>query len=149
VICNVRRDLKDSTGAYLKSVCTVYQDVTYDIAAQLCIGNDMKLFEAKSEETMRAINKYSDVQWPYGSFWIDGPSTSGCSIVTNDNRVNYDESESACTKKNYFNCEYGSKFEIHLDFKKRSLILFFFRQILHQISMFLKNPKKVSPVWIN
>jgi hypothetical protein len=110
-ICSVKRDLKDSNGNYLKSVCTVYQDKTYNDAAKFCAANNMTLYVAGSIDEKNALLEYSNIQWPFGTFWIEGNVTNyvNCSVVTNDIRILYDKAENPCIKLNYFNCEYGSE----------------------------------------
>jgi hypothetical protein len=84
-VCDVTRDLKDSNGNYTKSVCTMYQDKTYDAAVTACTANNMDIFNADSVDTENAMVSYSNVQWPYGNFWVEG---------------------STCTANAYFHCEY-------------------------------------------
>jgi hypothetical protein len=119
-ICNVERDLKDSSGNYLKSVCTVYQDQTYDDAVKMCADNGMKIYNAASAASANAVIGYSDIQWPFGTFWIDGKSGSNCAVVTNDKRINFATANISCVApnlltpppKNYFHCEFICEFSL-------------------------------------
>jgi hypothetical protein len=93
----------------LKSVCTVYQDKSYNDAAKFCAANNMTLYNADSAEEKKALVDYTNVQWPFGTFWVEGNHTN-CSVVTNDNRINFEMAEDKCKDLNYFDCEYGSEF---------------------------------------
>jgi hypothetical protein len=108
-ICNVKRDLKNARGGYLKSVCSIYLDISYDQAKSACTGIGMKLFVANSTEEINAITRYSNVQWPYGLFWVDGKDGNDCSVFSNDKSLSYMKKNATCTSSAYFHCEYLSK----------------------------------------
>jgi hypothetical protein len=108
-VCDVSRDLKDSSGNYIKSVCTMYQDKTYDAAVTTCTANGMKIFNADSVDTENAMVSFSNVQWPYGNFWVEGKSGTICSAFSNDKKLSYFKTQSTCTLNAYFHCEYQSK----------------------------------------
>jgi hypothetical protein len=107
----VRKDLKNSLNGYLKSLCTVYEDRTYDEAVSACSKLDMKLFVANSTEEKDSLGKFSDTQWPYGSFWVDGKAGTNCSVFSNDKKVNYTKTEMVCLTRSCFHCEYQSEIQ--------------------------------------
>lgn len=109
-ICNVQRDLSVD-GSYTKSVCTVYQDVIYDQAVSICESNGMKIYNADTVNHEKALVSYSDVQWPFGSFWAQGKSGVNCTSFSNIKRLSYFKTESPCTTLAYFHCEYESKIQ--------------------------------------
>ena len=93
----------------MKSICTVHEDKTYDEAALFCKSNGLKLFVGSNAEEKTALTSYSDVQYPFGAFWVSGKSATGCSVVTNTKKVNYASDQIACATKTYFHCEYQSE----------------------------------------
>lgn len=108
-ICDVKRDLKNSAGTYLKSVCTVYQDLNYDTAAATCVANGMTLLNVDSVELENIMISYSNIQWSYGFFWYLGKTGSLCSTLTNDKKLFYFKAQIACTFAVFFHCEYQGK----------------------------------------
>lgn len=117
-VCNVIRDLKDSTGNYLKTLCSVYKDQTYDEAVKTCAASGMKMYNADQTEAENALLTFSDLQWPLGTFWVEGKSGSNCSAVSNTNIVYFAKTSLACPSnaKNYFHCEYQCKLHfLHMD----------------------------------
>jgi hypothetical protein len=89
----------------LKTVCTVHQDQTYDDAVKTCEASGMKIFDAKTAPEKAAINRYTDIQYPYGDFWVKGKSGADCSIVTSQSQIHYYLGKSLCTTKTHFHCE--------------------------------------------
>lgn len=91
----------------------MYQDKTYNEAVSACSAMNMTLFVTNSTEDSNAISKFTDINWPYGKFWVNGKSGSNCSILSNDKRVNYTKTESPCTTKTYFHCEFESNLKLY------------------------------------
>ena len=112
--CNLKVDLVDTNGNYLKSICTVYEDKTYDEASLFCKSNGLKLYVASTTDEKAAINSFCDVQYPFGAFWVSGKSSSGCTVVSNNEKINYALTKSSCASKAYFHCEYQSEFFLTL-----------------------------------
>jgi hypothetical protein len=107
-ICNVQRDLKNARGGYLKSVCTIYQDINFSQANTSCSAIGMKLFVASSTEEINAITRHSNIQWPYGLFWVNGKNGTNCAVMSNDKSLTYSKREMSCSSNAYFHCEYQS-----------------------------------------
>jgi hypothetical protein len=105
----VTRDVNGSAGNYVKSVCTVYQDMTYDNAVASCTSNGMKILNSNSADVENFMISYSNVQWPYGSFWTEGKNGTGCLSFSNDKRLTYYKTMATCTNSAYFHCEYQGK----------------------------------------
>jgi hypothetical protein len=93
----------------LKSVCTVYQDLSYDNAKLACSTVGMKLFVANTTEEINAITRYTDIHFPYGLFWVEGKNGTNCAVMSNNGRIDYKKTQTTCTANAYFNCEYQSK----------------------------------------
>ena len=110
VICDVKRDYKDSTGVYQKSICTIYQDMNYDTAATTCAANTMNLLNVDSVELENYMISYSNIQWPYGNFWYLGKTGTLCSTFTIDKMLTFFKTQVTCTNTAYVHCEYQSKF---------------------------------------
>jgi hypothetical protein len=108
-ICDVKRDLRDSSGSYTKTVCTIYQEKNYDNAVATCADNGMKIYNAASTTDANAMLSYSDINWPYGSFWTEGKFGLNCTAVTNDNKLNFYMTRITCSTPTYFHCEYTCK----------------------------------------
>jgi hypothetical protein len=112
-ICDVTRDLKDTNGNYTKSVCTVYQDKIYDDAVSTCTNNGMKIFNANAAVNDNALSSYSNIQWPYGTFWVEGKFGSLFSLVcaasTDSGRTTFARSNISCVGINHFHCEFTGK----------------------------------------
>ena len=119
----MQRDLSVD-GRYTKSVCTVYQDVTYDQAVDICESNGMRIYNADAVNHGKALVSYSDVNWPFGSFWAKGKSGVNCILFSNDKRLSFFKTESLCTTKTYFHCEYESKIQFQLAGKKLKIVYF-------------------------
>jgi hypothetical protein len=108
-ICDVTRDFKDSNGKYSKSVCTIFQDKTYDDSVATCNANGMKILNTTTPEIENAMVAYSNIQWPYGLFWVEGKTGSNCNVFSNDKKLSYFKTTAACSSDAYFHCEYQSK----------------------------------------
>jgi hypothetical protein len=101
----------------LKTACTVYQDQSYDDAVKTCAANGMKIYNADAAGSSSSLISYSNLQWPFGTFWVDGKSGSNCSAVTNDKRLSFAKTDISCVApnlftpppKNYFHCEFICK----------------------------------------
>lgn len=109
-ICSITRDLKDSGGAYIKSLCSIYQDKTYDQAVAFCSANGMKIFNADVAEVESALTSFSNMQWPVGTFYVEGKSGTSCNVLSDAGRVTFAKSTVLCTVANHFHCEYNSEF---------------------------------------
>ena len=103
------RDLKDSTGAYLKTVCVVYNREWKNSARVSCEYHGMQLYKFNYPDDETALLAYADSQWPMNSFWVEGGNTTSCTLVTNVNRQNFTKVTEVCNTANYFFCEYKSK----------------------------------------
>ena len=104
------KDLKNSAGAYVKSVCSVYQDMIYDSAASTCIANGMTLFDSNTADMDNALLSYSNTQWPWGSFWIAGRGAFFCSAMSDSLQTLFTKQNLGCLTFNYFNCEFIGKY---------------------------------------
>ena len=109
VICDVKRDYKDSTGVYQKSICTIYQDMNYDTAATTCTANGMTILSVNTVELENYMLSFSNIQWPYGYFWFLGKNGTVCSTFSNDKSLFYFKTQMTCTTNAFFHCEYQSK----------------------------------------
>jgi hypothetical protein len=78
----------------------------------------MKLYNADSVDSGNAVFAYTDMEYPYGTFWVEGKSGSNCAVVTNTGTALFAKTFVSCVAanifvpppKNYFHCEYMSKF---------------------------------------
>jgi hypothetical protein len=110
IICKNARDLKNSSGAYLKTACTVYLQYNQADARAACISYGMQLFKLKTAEDEVALLAYADSQWPYNSLWVEGGNANLCNTITNYNRTKFERLQVPCvTSSNNFFCEYKSK----------------------------------------
>lgn len=93
----------------MKSVCTIAIDTSYDVSVARCNTYGMKSLRARTDEEKNAILRYSDVKFPYGSFWIEGKSGTMCNVLTNNERPSYEEVQVLCTSftLTYHYCEYA------------------------------------------
>jgi hypothetical protein len=48
----------------------------------------MKLYIANSTEEIDSMSKFSNIQWPFGNFWVNGKNGSNCAIFSNTGRLN-------------------------------------------------------------
>lgn len=71
----------------------------------------MKLFNADSAQDKASVVSYSDSEWPFGTFWVEGKSAAGCAAISDANRVTFAKTDVACSAKNYFNCEFQCKLQ--------------------------------------
>jgi hypothetical protein len=76
--------------------------------------------------TLNLNSHYTDVQFPFGPFWIDGQTDKTCTALTNDKSINYEETQQDCYKLAYFHCEYVSEYRRKME-KFNSLESFPFR----------------------
>lgn len=54
--CSLKQDLFNPiNGAYIKSACTIQQNLNYDASEQLCRSNNMQLFVIDNINTQRAL----------------------------------------------------------------------------------------------
>ena len=81
----------------------------------MCSANGMKIFDAGSNNSLSAVLAYSNSQWPFGTFWVEGKNGTVCSAISDVTQPNFLKTNSVlCTAKNYFNCEYICKFSCKL-----------------------------------
>jgi hypothetical protein len=104
------RDFKDASGNYLKSACTIYQDRNYDDAVTTCANLGMKILNTNTSNLESSMVSYLNMQFPYGSFWVEGKSGSNCATFSNDKRLSYVKTTASCSNNAYFFCEYQSTY---------------------------------------
>ena len=68
----------------------------------------MTLFIANSAQEKTAIVGYSNTQWRYGTFWVEGITPPSCGTVSFVGNV-FVQATDNCTNVNYFHCEYSSE----------------------------------------
>jgi hypothetical protein len=109
-ICKTIRDLKTSTGIYVKSACTVYLNYDQSTARSTCRANGMQLYTVNTIVEQTVLLAYADSQWPYNELWIEGGNATSCYAISNFNRTNFRKISVPCSNNtNYFYCEYKSK----------------------------------------
>lgn len=70
-----------------------------------CEASGMKIFDANTASEKTAVNRYTDIQYPYGDFWVKGKTGADCSAVTSLNQIHYYIGTNPCTTKTHFHCE--------------------------------------------
>lgn len=106
LICQTVRDLQDSSGAYIKTACTVNLLFTQNAARLYCDTFGMQLFKINNLETERSLLGYADSQWPYARLWVEGGNSNGCTAISNYNNPKFEQVSNTCLSPNYFYCEY-------------------------------------------
>lgn len=71
----------------------------------------MNIFNADQAETEKALLAFSEIQWPLGTFWVEGKSSKNCTAISNANLIYFVKASIDCPSnvRNYFNCEYKCK----------------------------------------
>jgi hypothetical protein len=113
----VVKDLKDSNGNYLKTVCTVYLNYNQLSARVTCAAYGMLLYRFNTAEDEKALLDYSDDQWPYNRLWVEGGNTTRGQMVSNQELSSFEKiSMPPVVTYNYFYCEYKSECSNHEGF---------------------------------
>jgi hypothetical protein len=75
--CEHIQPLKDELGNYLRSICVMNTDSSYDDASINCRANGMELFKIDSSKTKTAFASFVDLQLHHFSenIWIDDSGT--------------------------------------------------------------------------
>jgi hypothetical protein len=94
----------------LKSVCTIFQEKNYDESVLICANNGMKIFNANDTVVDNALTSFSNLQWPYGTFWIEGKYGSVCAASSDTGRITFERTNLTCSNGNYFHCEFTGEF---------------------------------------
>jgi hypothetical protein len=108
-ICKNIRNLLDSNGNYLKTVCTVYSLQTQSVARTTCSNNRMQLYRFVLPDDEKALLDYSDAQWPYNRLWVEGGNATRGLMVSNQERDKFGVINMPVTTLSYFYCEYRSR----------------------------------------
>lgn len=109
-ICANTRDLKDSTGSYLKTLCTVYLKYDQNTARSKCVEYGMQLFTIQNLAEETALLAYSDSQWPTGRLWVEGGNSMNGLMVSNYNSIKFMKEYWPITSTYvFFYCEYKSE----------------------------------------
>lgn len=69
----------------------------------------MKMFNANTVESLKASLAFANIQWPFGTFFIEGKSGTACTVLTDSGLISFVKRTAACSSLNHFNCEYKSK----------------------------------------
>lgn len=73
-ICDESQDLH-SDGTYLKTLCTVSKDLTYEQARAICTDAGMHLFVINNSEVQNALQDASGIRFldrEYARLWVNG-----------------------------------------------------------------------------
>lgn len=108
-ICKNVWDLKDKSGNYIKTVCTVYTKNTQSSARTACTGAKMQLYKFNYAQDEAVLLAYADSQWPKQQLWVEGGNTTSCRVVSNLNQPNFVTMQIPCGTSIYSYCEYKSK----------------------------------------
>lgn len=109
MICKTVRDLTDSTGAYLKTACTVNFPYTQYSARASCLTFGMQLFTFNTAEDEKSLLAYADSQWPHARLWVEGTNGTGCSAISNQNKTKFEKISDVCANDYSFYCEYKGR----------------------------------------
>jgi hypothetical protein len=113
-ICKTIRDLKTSSGIYVKSACTVYLNYDQSTARSTCRANGMQLYTFNTVADQAVLFAYADSQWPYNELWIEGGNATSCSAISNFNATNFKKISVPCLNNtNYFYCEFKCKLQFN------------------------------------
>lgn len=77
-ICNESEDLYFD-GTYLKTLCTVSRDLTYEQAKDICTNAGMHLFVVNDSEVQKALQDAAGVRFldrQYARLWVNGMKDS-------------------------------------------------------------------------
>jgi hypothetical protein len=69
----------------------------------------MKIFNADSDDVANALISHSNVQWPFGTFWVEGKTGSNCAAISDDKQTLFSKTNVGCYSLNHFHCEYICK----------------------------------------
>lgn len=107
----------DSTGQYLKTICTVYYEYTQTAARTTCAAYGMQLYRIVNPDDETALMQYSNSQIFYKQLWIEGGKNSTMGLtVSNKNMTSFAKRDEAISKTFYFYCEFeGENFNFFHD----------------------------------
>jgi hypothetical protein len=102
------KDLYDNTTEYIKTVCLVALEKTYDGADQKCQSQKMFLYYADDPQVERALVDFSNTQFrpsTGATLYIHGKTTKGCLVVNNSVGL-FNVSFIDCSELHYFYCQF-------------------------------------------
>jgi hypothetical protein len=106
--CNQIKDLYDDSETYIKTVCTVLIDKTYDAAEKYCLSHGMSLFMLEPPEATKALLDLANTQYKAGrGFYlhVHGKTSEGCSSLFNGNGF-FEVISDLCNSRYSFYCQY-------------------------------------------
>jgi C1A family cysteine protease len=115
-VCKEAQDLFDGSKKYLKSLCLVEDEKSYEEAQTVCLNNGMRLFRAESSSDKEALFTYANKQWSSRedfSPFINGITTSetspACTNIGKSGDSFEEDPEVDCAEKAPFVCEFINK----------------------------------------
>lgn len=112
-VCKAVKNLRDSNGKVIKTLCSTETYQNYDSNENLCKANNMFLAEIDSSEVQSGILAFTSQQYPTaipGTFFVrEVKGVNWCKSVTNTlsgKYTNYTVSETLCSYIYYGLCEF-------------------------------------------
>lgn len=106
-ICSTEVHIRDSIGAYSKTVCEVRQIISLDQARAGCLAKGMQLFKAASQQELNAVTENADCVFRTGFLWIDGMKNgANCDVLLTNAGSYFYRGTTLCSQGWYYYCEY-------------------------------------------
>ena len=105
--CSSQKDLFNSDGVYLKTICSVSTNYTRQSTLRVCDSQQMILARSDDREESEAFLLYqASKDYPTGgTIWIRGESNGQCSVVYASSS-NYSVTTRTCSSVYPAYCEY-------------------------------------------
>jgi hypothetical protein len=107
--CDEVKDLNDDSGNYIKSVCLVAIDETYNGADEKCQSYGMSLYNVDTSEAKKALLDFSTTRFKplLGVvLYIQGKTSVGCNILYNGEGLFDVFPDDDCYYRCYFYCQF-------------------------------------------
>jgi hypothetical protein len=108
--CDVVKNLKDSAGTYLKTICVVELLRNYLTAETFCSTNKMKLAVIDSNALKTSVVNFTNTKYASrsGGAFVEGKFDATCTYVSNILKPlnNYKILNTTCASSQFSYCEY-------------------------------------------
>lgn len=115
-VCKVIHDVFDTNKKYLKFLCLIEKDLTYEDSQVFCLKNGMRLFRTDTNETQDSLLNFANKAWierdedftPYiNGIVVDDEGAPTCKHITKEGEI-FIKKDTDCADESQCICEFNN-----------------------------------------